>query len=228
MQNNIASFGGNPAKVTIFGQSSGAASVDRLLLTAGSNPPFRAAILQSGQATVSPLDAVNNWSDLVEYVGCIGSSDELACVQAVDVGTIQNIINTKTVLFEPSNDGVTQLSTPQTVRRSLGGAASVPLMVGTLAQEDTVFIAEVLGAVTNLSLAKTELNTFLAQGSLLNPVIEQYVKAGLTVFDAVSQVATYYTVQCVSPNVNQSHLKAETDMGSLAYFSGSWSFKHSW
>src|ERR1700759_5032385 len=51
VQRNIHAFGGDPDKVTIFGESAGAASVDELLTTMPTNPPFRAAIMESGQTS---------------------------------------------------------------------------------------------------------------------------------------------------------------------------------
>ncbi|XP_030756879.1 esterase FE4-like isoform X2 [Sitophilus oryzae] len=48
VQRNIASFGGDPKKVLIFGQSAGSASVGWHLLSSSSTGLFRAAILQSG------------------------------------------------------------------------------------------------------------------------------------------------------------------------------------
>ncbi|XP_050306074.1 venom carboxylesterase-6-like [Anthonomus grandis grandis] len=53
VQKNIKYFGGDPEKVTIFGQSAGAASVSYQLLSPLSQGLFRAAIQESGSA-VSP------------------------------------------------------------------------------------------------------------------------------------------------------------------------------
>ncbi|KAJ8977381.1 hypothetical protein NQ317_001982 [Molorchus minor] len=50
VQENIAQFGGNPDKVTIFGQSAGAASVTYQILSPQSQGLFRGAIAQSGSA----------------------------------------------------------------------------------------------------------------------------------------------------------------------------------
>nr|AIY68354.1 esterase [Leptinotarsa decemlineata] len=53
VKNNIRYFGGDPAKVTIFGQSAGAASVSFHLMSKKSVGLFRAAIAQSG-SIISP------------------------------------------------------------------------------------------------------------------------------------------------------------------------------
>ncbi|KAK6764551.1 hypothetical protein RB195_024756 [Necator americanus] len=48
---NIDVFGGDPSRITLFGESAGAASVNMHMLSARSTPYFQRAILQSGAAT---------------------------------------------------------------------------------------------------------------------------------------------------------------------------------
>jgi para-nitrobenzyl esterase len=48
IQGNIGAFGGDPAKVTIFGESAGGASVDMLMALPAARGLFRAAISESG------------------------------------------------------------------------------------------------------------------------------------------------------------------------------------
>lgn len=50
VKDNIKEFGGNPDKVTIFGQSAGAASVHYLMLSPMAKGLFHGAIAQSGVA----------------------------------------------------------------------------------------------------------------------------------------------------------------------------------
>ncbi|XP_013111494.2 glutactin [Stomoxys calcitrans] len=74
VQNNIASFGGDPNKVTLFGQSGGAAMVNILTMSpAVSDGLFHRVIYQSGSAlspafiTDNPLPAAK---DIGKYAGC--------------------------------------------------------------------------------------------------------------------------------------------------------------
>ncbi|KAG7139146.1 Acetylcholinesterase like protein [Verticillium longisporum] len=143
VQRNIRAFGGDPEKVTIFGESSGASSVDRLVTSPPHPLPYRAAILQSGQASVSPAPPGNgevSWENLVRALDCNKATSELACVRAADPFKIKTIVRNLSLPFPPINDGVTQKPTPLLKARESGEAAPVPILLGSNGLEGSLFV----------------------------------------------------------------------------------------
>jgi para-nitrobenzyl esterase len=71
VRDNIAKFGGDPANVTIFGQSGGGGNVSTLLAMPGAQGLFHRAIVQSGSNVrgISRADAVKAAKTLMDKVG---------------------------------------------------------------------------------------------------------------------------------------------------------------
>lgn len=76
VQNNIQSFGGDPANVTIFGESAGGANVLSLLTSPMAAELFHKAVVQSGGIDTVPLEQGVNFAD-DEVAGHIHSSREI-------------------------------------------------------------------------------------------------------------------------------------------------------
>lgn len=78
VRDNISGFGGNPEKVTIFGESAGATNVAALITSPMAKGLFHGAIMQSGNAAAGvTIAAAANFTDHPEAPGTEYSSNEM-------------------------------------------------------------------------------------------------------------------------------------------------------
>lgn len=152
VQENIARFGGSPKKVTIWGWSAGAASVNWLVTSMPKNPPFHAAIMEGGQATYFPYRdesvGLGAWNRLAEALNCSGVPDVLKCVRGADALKIRDVLDSSPSLaFNPIVDNVTVIAN-MAEARAKRRIADVPVLLGANADEGQTTIG-----VTNATAA---------------------------------------------------------------------------
>ncbi|KAI9155553.1 Para-nitrobenzyl esterase [Paramyrothecium foliicola] len=136
---NIRAFGGDPSKVTIYGESAGGWSVKQLLINPPSPIQYRGAILQS-QAFGPRGNNEVYWDRLVRELNCNSTdiaSSHLDCVANAPAESIRSITEGHRLWFTPVDDNATNgPSFIDAVQENR--AARVPILIGTTADEGSI------------------------------------------------------------------------------------------
>ncbi|THH19417.1 hypothetical protein EW146_g1764 [Bondarzewia mesenterica] len=167
VQDHIASFGGDPQKVTIWGQSSGAGSVLQHIVAHGgrTNPPlFRATIMSS---PFLPFQYHYNdpipemlYAEVVAQVNCTGSSDTLACLRAANASDLvqadtaigsANFLGTYTFVPVVDEEFIVERPTETLNRLQVNGET---LLAITNSHEGDLFVNATAVTSANLTLAE--------------------------------------------------------------------------
>jgi carboxylesterase type B len=97
VRTNINTFGGDPNRIALMGQSSGASSATWFLQRHPNNPPFQSAILLSSAFLVGSTPVTNElaWTTFATAVGCTQSpgAERLDCLKQVPASTIHDFVN---------------------------------------------------------------------------------------------------------------------------------------
>ncbi|KAJ7258777.1 carotenoid ester lipase precursor [Mycena haematopus] len=151
VQKYISNFGGDPTKVTIWGESAGAISAAlHMVANNGNNEGlFRAAFMESGSPIpVGPIENGQKYYDaIVQHVGCTGAADTLECLRTVPYASLKAAQDASPFIFAyqslvlawlPREDGVFLTDAPQALVQQ-GKVANVPFITGDCDDEGTLF-----------------------------------------------------------------------------------------
>ena len=110
MKRNIAAFGGNTNKITIFGESAGGMSVSSHLASHQSKGHFSAAIVQSGSLDMPMMNIEKNkvlpglHQKYVNQLNCsINTADMLPTVKCLQTKTVDELMSNSNLFDECSS-----------------------------------------------------------------------------------------------------------------------------
>ena len=149
VQRNIARFGGDPAHVTIAGQSSGALDICNLMASPIAAGLFQRAILQSGVCVDSVFPSLRaaeaNGALLAEDLGVQSGPQSLAKLRAIPAERILQVAaKDQRVDLEPVVDGWVFREQPA-IAFAAGRQAKVAVMVGSNEDEVSIFASPIVG-----------------------------------------------------------------------------------
>ncbi|GGL08228.1 carboxylesterase/lipase family protein [Mangrovihabitans endophyticus] len=156
VRSEIAAFGGDPARVTVAGESAGAMAIATLLAAPAATGLFTAAVLQSGAGAnaLSPAAADLVARRVADHLGVPATRDAIAgvppqrLVQATSAISAQVIagrraewgeLALKRLPFAPVVDGEV-LPRPPEEALAAGASAEVPLLLSTTRDEYRLFV----------------------------------------------------------------------------------------
>lgn len=191
VQENIEQFGGDPTKVTLFGESAGAYGIKQLLANPPSPLPFRAAILESQQALATG-NGTANYEQVLEHFGCT----DIECLRGVPAQDILAYNTANSLTYSPVLDDGTNVASNTLPSIKSGKFANVPILIGTNLDEFSVFAA-ILGLRADPSNLNQVLGAFL--GNSTEALLATYTgKVANGANDLVTRALTDFAFTCTT------------------------------
>ncbi|KAI1769885.1 alpha/beta-hydrolase [Hypoxylon cercidicola] len=210
---NVAAFGGDPEKVMLFGQSTGAANVFTLATLPEITGLAQAAALESGAGRdlVTVADAKVWFSQFVEALNC--STSDLSCLRSAEPSAFQTaasalpdpgVLTVNTALtFNGSRSAWVPVIDGNFIKEQPSAAGiKIPAIIGSNTEEGSIFVLAYYGnSAISGQLTQSDYDKFLAYnfGPLAGRVNETYSLASTfkgSVFNAVTTILTDVSYKC--------------------------------
>jgi para-nitrobenzyl esterase len=147
VQKYISAFGGDPANVTVFGESAGGISICNLLTVPAAKGLFHKAIIESGSCMLQSAGRADSAAQkILTKLGCLENKtpeQQAECMRSKDAKEVVLAQPKSTTMFRgelshlpiaPVLDGVTFNAAPDEVIRN-GQHHQVPVLIGSNARE---------------------------------------------------------------------------------------------
>lgn len=216
VRTNIQDFGGDPDRITVFGQSAGAASVRAMLASPKAKGMFKGAILQSNlggggygttysQYLTIEQEVMRVGNSILANTNCSTSRSQVDCLRAIPANTLANLAPVARYLVI---DG-TYLISDGLAFNNTEALSDVHLLSGFMRDDGAAMITIIDTDNLTISLNDNGFPASLVESSGLFPVpVSQ--NGTLDVFNVSSRVATDTIFRCIDQASMYAAMKFKT------------------
>lgn len=203
VRRHIRDFGGDPDRVTIFGQSAGAASVRAMLASPKAREKISGAIMESNLGGLADGTTYSKYytiaqemevagNAILKETNCTNASSRVECLRKVPATTISTLNTAACYLVV--DGGYVQSSELDLTNRE--ATAHVPLMIGTTRDDGAAIIGYPSEDDTiNMSLNESGLPASIAPSQLFP--LPSGSNHTLDIFNTTARVATDGMFRCI-------------------------------
>lgn len=223
LKENASAFGGDPKRITIFGESAGAGSVSALTIAPQAKGLFERAIMQSGTALSylrSEQKSLEHTDMIMDICGA-KTIDDLKSLTSKDLKKIETIIWLKfpNQYTYPQSDGIV---IPLSIKSALDSDQrnGIDILIGTTKDEYNYWTS-VLGKDVNMKFMKISYENFLkklneAQRVRVETFMSSLEKQGLSEYDRLIQFVNYFVFH--SPAIYEAESHTANGQNTYGYY----------